>query len=323
MPRFRVFSSSMNRIDGKIERLSAAAGDGECRETLRLVMRALPEAVRERFVEALLTSARYDADVLAELWRAEDAEGRLKGASWGQLRPGASVVVWPPQWQHCEAPAAPDPLLSSLMQSLASRDLVLAQSLLPDRNSADAAALLGCGFEHLADLTYLTAPTPTVSPAVDESISFQAVAEKDFARLADIVDQTYVGTLDCPSLNGIRRTVDVLDEYRAIGDCGADLWRIVYREGREVGCLMLADHRAMDQVELVYMGIVPAARGLGLGATLVGEALRITAQLGRKCVVLAVDCANRPALDVYLRCGFTNWESQSVFVKRLRPSTND
>ena len=95
------------------------------------------------------------------------------------------------------------------------------------------------------------------------------------------------------------------------------MWRFVKQAGRDVGCLILAEHAEQDQVELVYMGLVPEARGRGWGALVARESLRIAASLGRARVVLAVDGANSPAVKAYERVGFLPWEQRSAFIKSL------
>ncbi len=70
-------------------------------------------------------------------------------------------------------------------------------------------------------------------------------------------------------------------------------------EGRVAGFVTLADNW-IDQV-----GVVPAWRGLGLGAHLVARSLRVLAKAGYDEVWLAVNVDN-PAQELYLRLGFAN-----------------
>jgi ribosomal protein S18 acetylase RimI-like enzyme len=79
----------------------------------------------------------------------------------------------------------------------------------------------------------------------------------------------------------------------------------------------MADHADQDQFEIVYLGVVPQARGERLGLTLTRHALWLARQAGRARVVLAVDAANRPAIDGYLVAGFAAWDRRSIFVRSL------
>lgn len=317
----------MSTGEAIIERVTAEHGRAALTAALELVLRGLPDEVRRPFAAGLITAAEVDDDILAELWRCLDPrDGMTCGAVWAQIRPGGAAVVWPPQWSKLLPPGTTDPLLRAVLRSLTDRGATLAQSLLVDRHVPEATTLAGCGFTHAADLQYLSAEV-AVSDArlasVDSSFSFEPIRAGDESRLAAIVEETYVGTRDCPALDGLRSAQEVLDEYRTIGAGRDELWRIVKRNDRNVGCLLLADHPSQSQVELVYMGVVPTARGGGGGAAMVREALRIAATLQRARVVLAVDAANDPAVAIYQRCGFTTIETRTVMICRLMQTRGD
>jgi len=100
-------------------------------------------------------------------------------------------------------------------------------------------------------------------------------------------------------MNGKRQMDDVLDGYRATGVFQPENWLIVEREGRDVGVLLLAEDPAAALFELVYMGLVPEARGKGFGAQVARHAVRLAGKANAERVVLAVDAANSPALAMY------------------------
>ena len=56
--------------------------------------------------------------------------------------------------------------------------------------------------------------------------------------------------------------------------------------------------------ELVYLGVVPEARGRGIGRALLAQAMRDTAEMGLPQMGLAVDVANQPAVRLYEEAGF-------------------
>lgn len=313
----------MSSGEPTIERVEIRHGAAAQSAALHLVLRGLPDDVREPFVAGLVAAAEGEPGVLAELWRCCDPRtGTLYGATWAQTKPGGAAIVWPPQWNRLLPSGIVDPLLRKLLTSLAENGTTLAQSLLPDGKDPAAKTLAGCGFKHAVDLQYLSAevdPRDLPTAPADEDFSFEPYQSHDEARLAQIVEQTYIETRDCPALDGLRTASDSLVEYRTIGASGCSLWRIVHRAGQDIGCLLTADHPSQSQVELVYMGIIPAARGHGGGAAMVREALRIAAKLGRAQVVLAVDAANEPAATIYRRYGFTHFETRTVMICRLEP----
>ena len=88
-------------------------------------------------------------------------------------------------------------------------------------------------------------------------------------------------------------------------------------DGRDIGCLILTDHPAEDQWELIYQGVLPEARGRGFGLEITRHAQWLTSQAGRSRLVLAVDAGNSPAIAAYASAGFQQWDRRYVFVKAL------
>jgi ribosomal protein S18 acetylase RimI-like enzyme len=140
------------------------------------------------------------------------------------------------------------------------------------------------------------------------------------ARLVELVERTYVDTLDCVGLNGQRRIKDVIDGYRKTGVFRAENWLLAVdrNQGHDVGVLLIADHPQARHWELMYMGLVPEARGKSWGLELVRRGQWMARRAGVERIVLAVDAANRPALAMYDRAGFVAWDRRSVFVRVFR-----
>ena len=81
---------------------------------------------------------------------------------------------------------------------------------------------------------------------------------------------------------------------------------------------MLADHPRHDTMELLYLGLIPAARGRGWGKHLARRAQWLARLAGRRRLVLAVDAANPPAAKTYMSVGFQAWQRRRLYVKELR-----
>lgn len=246
---------------------------------------------------------------------------QLVGALCVRPQPGATALVEPP----CVLPSAPTQtateLLLAAVQSLLADGARLAQALLDVEDSAAAGALQAAGFTHAADLAYLAA-SEEVFPAgaPDEGLQFVAFDESQTDRLKQVIEQTYSGSLDCPALDGARSLHDVLQGYRATGAYDPAHWFFARHSGEDIGCLLLTQHPAAGDAadwpcEVVYMGIVPSARGRGWGRLLVRQAQWHAKQLGRRRILLAVDAANQPAVRTYTECGFTAWALRSVWLK--------
>jgi ribosomal protein S18 acetylase RimI-like enzyme len=243
-----------------------------------------------------------------------------------QFQPGRAGHLWRPVLISASRPTneptdrsiseSCGQLLQEVVRLAERRQLALVQVLLPADVGADAALLRAAGFTHVADLLYLVAMPntfPTEPPST--SVSLAPFDETNHTKLEKIVEKTYVGTLDCPSLNNSREIADVLAGYRGIGASGNSLWWIVQSKNRDVGCVLVAEHTP-QLWELVYLGIEPAMRGQGLGLEATRAVQHIALKHGVERLVLAVDSANNPAIDLYAKAGFLAWDRQSVFVWR-------
>jgi GNAT superfamily N-acetyltransferase len=190
----------------------------------------------------------------------------------------------------------------------------LAHTLLETDASCVAEVLKQCGFQHAADLLYLVSPAsafPATAPGGGlEFLTYDAARHE---RLGAIVEQTYAGSLDCPELDKVRSIDDILAGYRSVGAFDQRRWMIVRDGNRDVGCLLLAETEPAAW-EVVYFGIVPAARGLGLGLTLLRRAQWMAREAGSVRLTAAVDAANKPAIDAYAAAGFVGWERRGVYL---------
>jgi ribosomal protein S18 acetylase RimI-like enzyme len=274
--------------------------------------RLLPEERTGR-IESL--AAQGSQDPLAGLLEARRGE-RQVGAVFAQLQPGKSALIWPPGLVPGEPSTTAKALVDSACDWLAEAGVHEAHALLADCSGADDVLFASCGFSRLADLLYLVSERADFPKTRPESpLRLEAYSPAEHTRLARLVEATYEHTLDCPALDGVRQVEDVLAGYRAIGESGTTHWSIVKHLGRDVGCLLLADHPQHGNMELLYMGLGVESRGQGLGFHLAQQAQWIASQQGRARLVLAVDARNQPALALYRRGGFRQWDKRSALLK--------
>jgi ribosomal protein S18 acetylase RimI-like enzyme len=257
-----------------------------------------------------------DLVLVAAYW-----QSRLCGAVLGQVLVGRAAVVWPPQLAAGQSATLAVELLDELHRQLAVADVCLAQALLEDSASDDAVILRAAGYEHAGDLLYMAAESASLPAELAElPLDMEAWSPANQDRLLDIIEATYRGSLDCPLVDGLRSTNDVLAGYRAVGNFRPEWWLLAQAQGRDVGCLLLADHPEQEQVEIVYLGIAPEHRGRGWGLSLTRHAQWLAYRAGRSRVVLAVDAANRPAIAAYEAAGFVGWDRRSILVRDFRPA---
>ncbi len=291
--------------------------------TLALAAQAWPASQRAGQFAALaelVQAGQADQFVLVAATSGE----RLCGAVLAQVLAGRAAVVWPPQMAGDQCFAADLPLLAELARQLAAADVCLAQAVLDDTSGHFALVLQAAGFVQAGNLSYLAAEAasfPTQPPPLDFALVSAAATERQ--RFARVVEATYRGSLDCPLVDGLRPTADVLAGYRAVGEHRPEWWLVACEntadeERRDVGCLLLADHPAEEQVEIVYLGIVPECRGRGWGRALTRHAQWLARAAGRARVVLAVDAANHPAIAAYESAGFVAWDRRSILIRDFR-----
>jgi ribosomal protein S18 acetylase RimI-like enzyme len=306
-----------------------AARSEQCRAALDVMLQDLaPPARKEQIAEMLAAVARGDVS-LDGLLIAHAGE-RTVGAVLFALQPDGCGFVWPPVVaagiDAALAEAAADELLRMVGRRLDDSGAWLGQALLDPENERDAQRLQRNGFAFLADLTYLRRPLDARLPA-EEGKTILCVEpvdpELDPARLAAVIERTYHGSADCPQLNGLRSGLEAVAGHRLTGAPLRDGWLVFRDESGDVGVLLLADQPEQNAWELVYMGVVPEARGRGYGRNIVDEAVRRAANSSRRDLLLAVDERNRYAGTIYEAAGFQFLDRKSVFARRPPEPTAD
>ena len=146
-------------------------------------------------------------------------------------------------------------------------------------------------------------------------MGFESYSANNRGRFVRTIEATYEGTRDCADLEHAHSGEDVLDGYRSIGDFDPCRWLLVRHEDRDVGCLFLADHARHDNMELLYLGLISAARGHGWGRQVARHAQWMARLAGRARLVLAVDAANRPAVQTYTAVDFQAWQQRRLYVR--------
>ena len=215
-------------------------------------------------------------------------------------------------------------LLTQLLDQLGASGVGLVQTLLTTDAASDERLFAQAGFTRLADLVYLLASNTQASAAEEpRELEFETYRSMSHERFKQLVERTYEGSLDCPALDGVRDVEDVLAGYRVTGRFDPRNWLIVRAAGQDVGCLILADDPRLDQWELIYMGLVPEARGRRWGRLLVAHAQRLAAQAGRRHLMLSVDAANGPAVRTYTHAGFVQCDVRRVLFRLINEPGTD
>jgi len=193
------------------------------------------------------------------------------------------------------------------------------------------AAYEAAGFSRIGPLDYMRRPlhaaesgggvAPIVPSGLDGwpggvEVRSCEPGERDEALVARALEVSYEGTMDCPELCGLRETADVLVSHRATGRWEPCMWWLALREGEPVGCVLLNPCPEIGSVELVYLGLSPAVRGVGLADALLRAAISASAARGGE-LTCAVDRRNAPACGLYVRHGFRRFAERIALVRAL------
>lgn len=295
------------------------AREPDRRTALGLVLRPLAPEARGPLLDAVGAAEPQALGPLDALLVAEQA-GRLAAAAWAQPAPGHAAALWAPEWSG-ERPGDAEPtersLVAAATEACDAARIGLTQALFEKATDPRCAALEANGFIRIAELEYLgRAVAQQAEPQCEESgLRFEPYSASQHNRLKRLLKQTYVGSLDCPGLDGIRDLEDVLAGYRATGRYESGHWFFAVEDGVDLGVLLMADHPDSAQAELVYMGVTPAARGKGLGERLIEQAFRAAQVMGAEHLMVAVDKQNEPARRLYLRAGLAAWARRFVYVR--------
>ena len=279
------------------------------KDALRVLHEGLPTDQQEALLHTFAGLHQESESVFDGLMIARQ-EDRIVASTWAQVTAGNSAVVWQPEREH----PASRPLVQAAVDFLDEQRIDLAQIVVHPDSEIDLEVFNNCEFHLLANLAYMTLENTHFPSSMPPSeLTFEPRACFQPIRLEKLLTETYEQSLDCPALNGVRNPADVIDDYAVQGTPNADTWFFVQHGGKDVGCLILTSHAEGEHWELIYMGIVPSARGQRFGWQTLQFALWKAQIQSAKRMVLAVDHSNEHALRPYRKAGFVVWDHRSVY----------
>ena len=259
---------------------------------------------------------------LSHLWTAHH-DGKLIAATLLIPHPGRTALLMSTAPRdHVHASQIGGLIQTTLDECFRIPEIRLVQALSSPNERLRASAWIGGGMRHLATLEYMERlahadDRPTASLPVHFRLAQWNPAER--TMLEALLSETYQDTLDCPGLAELRTPADIVDGHLAAGEHDASLWTIAFENDRPVGALLLAPSQATDSTEVIYLGLIPAARGRGLGRALLAHGMTLAAQRPEPNIALAVDSRNSPALALYAHAGFRVLRCRDAFVAHQAP----
>ena len=283
----------------------------------RCILRSVTPEESEPCVAAWLARAQEEPAWAAGLVEARRGSHRA-AIAWLEPLGGLAAMLWAPWLAEGESLDSAVWLVEALVRRARREGLKQIQSLIATDDPTSPDVLTRAGFECLGRLQYLACFLSAKYERPQATrLQMMRVAPDRGSLLSEVVERTYQQTLDLPQLDGLRSAAEVLEEYRRGGNYTPEWWWLATDEtGQPIGCLIMADDPIAEQAELVYMGIVPEARGHGWGRALVAFAQRAAWQRRRARLLLAVAAENRPAVEVYAAMEFVVWLERVVYVDR-------
>ena len=253
-------------------------------------------------------------------------EGRIISACTCIESPGRTAMLFLPESaQHPATLTQTADMVRHILAEEAARDIRLAQCLLNPTDTGLRAGLSSIGFSETAELIYMECPTAgalarsaamTSPPQAEDG--WITYSKDTHAAFADLILETYRNSLDCPGLGGLRDIEDIISGHKSAGVFKPHRWMIYHRGGVPAGCILLGESPLRPSLEVVYMGVHPAARGRGLGRTLLRKIIELAQAEGFERVTLAVDARNAPAIAIYRGFGFEICNRREAMICPLR-----
>ena len=249
--------------------------------------------------------------------------GRMVGMCLWVPAPGKTAMLFGPSLSEFpESAAATQAAIAGALEDARSQGIVLVQAMMEPADGAGKTVFAAAGLAQLATLTYMERRPPAMPPASNtyelpsdlRMLPYEAATHGLFRQA---IVASYEETLDCPAMSGLREIDDVIEGHKAVGLFDPQLWGVLVRWGKPVGCLLLAEIPARRALELVYLGLAPEVRGQGLGRILMQRVLAIGSRRHFEVATLAVDAANTPAVRLYRRCGYTSVAQRVAMIKKF------
>lgn len=209
-------------------------------------------------------------------------------------------------------------LLRQAADALRRQSLTLAQIVLNEPvPHFQLQALKEAGFEELAKLCYLERQAHAHIPHYvgHSEIHFQSMELFNDVELGTILEETYIGSLDCPNLHGVRPIEDIIEGHRMTSPYRPAFWFIGSVDGSPA-CVLLLNPNGYD-LELAYVGVVPSQRERGIAHSCLAKTIEIAQHDDFQRITLVVDKANDHANKLYAKWNFVTTQSRHAFMQKL------
>lgn len=314
MKTIDLLSPARSRVSEQLDSGPRPAAPHERAAALALLYRNRTHRERESLFREARRLFQQDRTAFDGLYIAE-CRGQIRGVAWARPRPGRQIAVWPPVLAIGEPERTRTAIIAALDRYLLTwKGQVALASIRP----ADYEAIAGfssCSYRYITDLARMSYRLSAQRASCrTRHLRFARYHSTDAERMQTLIDRTLHESLDCAAMRGIRRIEDVFSGM-AMTPAGPSFWHFVRHGDQDIGCALLSWCEGSSSCDLVYLGLVPEARGHGWGSELIGRTQEIACSTGAERLFLCCDVNNPPALKIYRSAGFREVDRWSVFVK--------
>lgn len=268
---------------------------------------------------------------LTHLWVAKDQKGVLVSALLIPCAGRTGMIFVSPLTNRYQKSIAPR-VIDRLCRHVPLKQVTLAQALLDPHQDDLANVLAQSGFSELATLLYLSCPSPPSPPiplsshgdhglhwpSGPQGVRLLTFNDARRTLFEQTILNSYEQSLDCPGLKGLRTIDDILQGHLSTGTFLPERWFLaIDPQQQPAGVMLLNELPEKNELELVYLGLVPAFRGRGLGQALLNHGLRLVLKQGFSAMTCACDEKNAPALAMYRRLGFVSSGKKRAWLRSL------
>ena len=134
-----------------------------------------------------------------------------------------------------------------------------------------------------------------------------------------LVEKTYTDSNDSPGFAAFTSSTQNLNAYRASPSFDPRGWFSLHEgeQGEPIACIILS-MPSQHTLELVYFGVIPSHRRIGIGRCALHWAVTLACEKGVKQMVLAVDEKNEAAVQLYGQSGFQKIHRESVWMNEVQ-----